>query len=373
MNIEQAEQAFDVAIGNGAEVADVKASQVGIESIFPTRVHEDDIQAGGDGLPNPIKARPRAEKAAQEAVEGADDIDDLDRLLYGDVPGEEGDEGEEGEEGDDPADEEDDDEEDEGEGEVLDELPAELANKKIRVLADGEELEVPLSEAVQGYQRLETFHRRLNGLTEVARNLETKATEVVAERTKAVELIDQLGNQLAEFLPTEPNWDEEFKKDSNAARKLQKNFETLKGKLTDLAKKRAEIVAKNEEDRAAALANFILTEKAKVRARNPHWSDPKKEKRDLVSMIRTLKSENFSDDEIKQLYDSRMIAIVLKASKYDRMTANRPKASQRGKAIIKPGAGRVRTAPKAVNRAQAQLSKTGRVEDAAAVFQHLLT
>lgn len=366
MNIEQAEQAFDAAIGSGAEVAKESVSQVGIESIFPTRQHEDDIEAGGDGLPNPIKRARAPEKAAQEAVEGpSDNIDDLDRMLYAD---EEGDENEEG-------DDDDDDEEDAGddaESDVYDELPEEIGSRKVKIIADGEEVVVPLSEAVQGYQRTEVFHRRLNELTVVAKDLETKATEVVAERTKAIDMIDQLGTQLAEFLPTEPNWDEQFKLDSKKARELQKNYETLKGKLTDLAKKRAEIVEANDRDNAIRLANFINTEKAKVARANPHWSDPKKQKRDLTSMVRTLKAEGFSDDEIKHLYDSRMIAIVLKASKYDRMTANRPQASQRGKPIIKPGAGRVRTAPKALGRAQAALSKTGRVEDAAAVFQQLL-
>lgn len=363
-SIEQAEEAFDAALGNsaaaGSEVAKSETSKVSLESIFPLRLHEDDVEAGGDDLPNPIR-RP-VEREARAAVEGEVEADDLEEILYGRTE--------------DQGDDQDDDQgQDQGgdQGEPAGDLPEGWGDVTVTAIVDGEEVEVTLSEAIAGYQRTETFHRRMNQLGDIAKNLEAKANEVTADRAKALEMIDQLGEQLAEFLPPEPNWDEEFKKDGNKARLLQKNYETLRNKIVGLAKQRAKVAEELAIDRQKQLNNFIAVEKQKIFAANPHWADEKKMARDLSSMARTLRAAGYTDEEIKHLYDSRQAVIALKASKYDRMTAKRPQASQRGKTLtVQSGAGRVRTAPKAVQKAQSQLSKTGRVEDAAAVFQHII-
>jgi hypothetical protein len=71
-----------------------------------------------------------------------------------------------------------------------------------------------------------------------------------------------------------------------------------------------------------------------------------------------------------------MLQVLLKASKYDRMMAAKPKPVIRqpqGKPIA-PGAGsaKQRTAQKGVSSAMKRLNRTGRLDDAAVVFDQLL-
>jgi len=70
-----------------------------------------------------------------------------------------------------------------------------------------------------------------------------------------------------------------------------------------------------------------------------------------------------------------MLNVLLKASKYDRMMAARPKPVVRpqGKPIP-PGAGsaKARTAQKGVTSAMKRLNRTGSMEDAAVVFDQII-
>jgi hypothetical protein len=93
-------------------------------------------------------------------------------------------------------------------------------------------------------------------------------------------------------------------------------------------------------------------------------------------MRRTALTHGFSEEEISQVYDSRMLNVLLKASKYDRMMAARPKPVNRG-ATPRPvpsGGGPARTKKSNSNYVSAakKLSKTGSIDDAAVVFDQII-
>jgi hypothetical protein len=70
-----------------------------------------------------------------------------------------------------------------------------------------------------------------------------------------------------------------------------------------------------------------------------------------------------------------MLQVLLKASKYDRMMAAKPKPFIRPKGKpIPPGAGsaKQRTAQKGVTSAMKRLNRTGSIEDAAVVFDQII-
>ena len=91
-------------------------------------------------------------------------------------------------------------------------------------------------------------------------------------------------------------------------------------------------------------------------------------------MRRTAMSHGFSEEEVAEIYDSRMLALLLKAAKYDRLKAARvPRLVDKAeKKPMNPGAGRASTAPKGINRAMKALNRTGSVSDATQVFAQIL-
>lgn len=357
--IEQAAAAFDVDMGAPKTVNSSSSPAVlQMDEIFPTRVKETDVVAGGDDTP--MEGESQQQTSAQRQVEGEPTEEDI---LYGDDAKDPESEDEEVEAAD-P-------DEVDPEVETVD-IDAE-GDRLVTVTIDGEEKVIPLREATQGYIRTQTFHQRLNHIDEVENTLRSEAATLLEEKKQVVTTLDALIGDQETLLPAEPDWDAEFAKDAAKARQKQKVFTEFNTKLSALRQRRhqaaLEVQAQVEKD----TVQFATKERKKFEDANPIWgSDPEKKKKDLASMVRTARAARLTDKEIAGIIDSRYLGILLKASKFDRMMAARPKSVPRGKSPVKPGAGRTRTVPKGVDRSQRQLQRTGSVADAAAVMDQII-
>jgi len=318
-----------------------------------------------------------------EAKGGGDDEPDPEELIYGDPKKGKADPGDSGEgdgpdsDGDD-ADEPDgkpDDDDEAAEKEGSEEEEAILA-QKVEVTVDGEPVEVSVKEALEGYIRTETFHRRMNQLDEAKKVVRRAAADAVQNYEYSMNVAQQMEAHMDQMIPKEPNWDEEFAKDPVAARKLQAYYEKANTFRGQLRKQLEDAAARQTESQRNQLAAFAEEESAKFESMNrKQWTDPKRKVKDLQSMRRTGLTAGFTEEELSQVYDSRMLQVLLKASKYDRMMAAKPKPVIRpqGKPIT-PGAGsaKARTAQSGVTSAMKRLNKTGSVEDAAVVFDQII-
>ena len=248
--------------------------------------------------------------------------------------------------------------------------------RKVEVTVDGEPVEVSIKEALEGYVRTETFHRRMNQLDEAKKIVRRAANDAVQNYEYSINLAKEMEAHMDTMIPKEPNWDEEYAKDPVKARELQKYYEKANAFRADLRKQQVEIAKKQYESNAAQLQAFVQEEASKFEQMNrKNWSDPKKREKDMQSMRKTAFAAGFSEEEVSQVYDSRMLQVLLKASKYDRMMANKPKpfVRQQGKPVP-PGTGsaKQRTVQKGVTSAMKRLNKTGSIEDAAVVFDQII-
>ena len=89
-------------------------------------------------------------------------------------------------------------------------------------------------------------------------------------------------------------------------------------------------------------------------------------------MKKTAMSAGFSEKEVDTVYDHRMLTILRKASKYDRMMASKPKPNKPVVKSLSPGNANRQAVPKEQAKASQRLRKTGSLEDAASVFQTFL-
>src|SRR4029450_5169565 len=109
-----------------------------------------------------------------------------------------------------------------------------------------------------------------------------------------------------------------------------------------------------------------------------YWAtDPKRKEKDLQAMRRTALTHGFSEDELSQVYDSRMLMVLLKASKFDRIMASRPKPVKQTNGVrpvpTTGGKTRTRVASREFQSASKSLAKTGSIEDAAVVFDNIIS
>lgn len=350
--LEQAAAAFDVALGNtGPQQRDNSSSNDRpVESMFDNLgdLEVDDespARGGGDDDEPPVRRKQQPAKMQEE-----NDDPDLDG---------------EGQDYEDPDDNADDDA-DEGDGEG-DEGEDGEEDDFYKVTVDGQEVEVPLREALDGYIRQETFHRRMNELDEVKKAIRNEAVGVLETRKKYVGMIDEMQRHLDALIPQEPNWVEEYKRNPEEAAALQERYNQMKQARSALKEEQDRVSREQLEEEERQTKEYIDTENKKILAMNPSWRNGDVMKRDLALMMDTATRLGFTEEEVRNTYDSRMVAVLLKAAKYDRLQQNKPKPVRRGKRPMKPGAGSTRTAPKG-SQAMKQLSRTGSVEDAAGVF-----
>lgn len=353
--LEQAAIAFDAEVsGSSPSGKSEEKQERPAERMFGNvgTLDDDSPIAGGDALP----VKTRAKQIVEDDGEGdtLPEFDDEGNVILREKEGEE--------EGD---------EEDQPEAKKKGEGDEDEEDDIFVVKVDGEEVEVGLREALDGYVRQETFYRRLSALNDVKQELVKQASDVAADRQKYVGLIEEMEKHLQLLSPKEPDWDAEYAKDPVAARQLEKRFKEYKDTLANLSAEKGKVSKEQSEADARAQRDYIETENRKIMATNPSWNNKEIFKRDTEAMALTAQAAGFSEEEIKQVYDHRMVAILLKAAKYDRLQANKPKPVRRGKKSVSSGAGSSRTAPRG-DQAMKQLSKTGSVDAAAAVFTGMI-
>jgi hypothetical protein len=248
---------------------------------------------------------------------------------------------------------------------------------RYEVTVDGQPQEVSLQEALNGYVRQETFHKRMAQV-----NAATQELEADYQRLKHGWAIWNKARQdyeedLINLTPKEPDWDAEFARDPRAAHAQQRIFQTIYNKLAMSrqirAQREAEIAAENDRRvRKFAVDGFSQFVMRNIKT----LPDEPTLKKNLQSMRKTAAAEGFSEYEVATVYDPRMLTILLKASKYDRMQANRlkPVDPSRGKTLT-PGAatplsGNGRRS--GFDDAQRRLASSGKLQDAVDVFRRLL-
>lgn len=363
MSIEEAASAIDRQItgnsGNG--YANLRETASRAEPIFGNSdSYEDDVVAGGDDIETPEEKAARLEEERRSGKgkkrnneEESEEPEDNE---------------EESEEPEDDDSDEDDDDSDE------DDDTKKLMSQKVVVRIDGgDPEEMTVREAIDGGIRVKTFQRRMNELDKVRTELSAHIDNFSNDRKKLDQQLEEAAELLSSLLPAEPNWDQLFAEDPAKAREIQKQYQAYQARVAEIRDKRSKTSKEYAEKEAKEFEEFARKEFPKF-ANYAKWRNDAEMRADLQSMRKTAQSIGFTQEEINTVVDSRMLTILLKASKFDRMMAAKPKVAKATKTPVNPGAGSgtVRSAHRGNVGAQRALVRTGSVEDAAAAFQSIL-
>ena len=335
-----------------------------MDDIFPSReMDRREREGGADDEPEIVRRR-RAEANGGRTTAPADAADADEPEL----PFEEEEQPQNEDEPDTEPEEEEDDEQDEESAGPID------LDQIVTVTIDGEPAEVSLKEALRGYIRTETFHRRLGDLQQGVTVLNTARQEVDTIRQAYLEQATLLNEYVTAFMPQEPNWDALYEQDPGNASRIERNWrsflEKVGGLRSNLENARAEATAEQQRN----LHLYAGQERAKLAHAHQEWKNEKVWQRDHDSMRRTARAAGYTDSEINQLYDARGVEILLKAAKYDRMMATKPKPVR---GAVNPTNGKGTTPPRravsrSFDRAEKRLSRTGSIQDAADAFERIL-
>jgi len=243
-------------------------------------------------------------------------------------------------------------------------------NQVVAVNVDGQRAEVSLQEALNGYVRAETFHRRLNQLGQVAQEIDKDRADLAEKRTYYTEMIPALMQQLQSLQPKEPDWDKLYAENAVEAAQLERQWRSYREKVGQLAQEHQRATAEQQREQERQQAVFEDTQRRQLAQWVPEWSDNKRWDRDRKAMIRTAAAVGYSEAELGQLRDARPTMVLLWASRYLQLMQNKPKPARKQQGALRPGAISARgAAPNGLARAEKRLQRTGSVRDAARAFE----
>ena len=242
------------------------------------------------------------------------------------------------------------------------------------VKVDGKDVSVTLDELQKGYSRTQDYTRKTQQIAEVRKQVEAETQAVRAERAQYAQLLGALQAQLQ---ATEPQVDLDrlYNEDPIEWVRQKEILRERQEKAYAIQAEQQRLAQLSQQEQQQAMEQQLIAQKDALLAALPEWKDPKKAKAEKVLVVETAKSVGFTEDDLKQVYDHRLVLLLRKAGLYDQMMSKRqgikPVVSN-GPRPAKPGAaGRVSTTTEST-RAKQRLAKTGRIDDAASAIELLL-
>jgi hypothetical protein len=242
------------------------------------------------------------------------------------------------------------------------------------VKVDGKEVSVTLDELQKGYSRTQDYTRKTQQIAEVRKQAEAETYAVRAEREQYAQLLGALQTQLQS---SEPQIDLErlYHEDPIEWVRQKEVMRERQEKLGAIYSEQQRLSQVSQYEQQQAMEAQLASQQEALLAALPEWKDPKKAKAEKALVIESAKAAGFSDEDLKSVYDHRLVLLLRKAALFDQMVSKRQGIKpvvNNGPRSAKPGAaGRVSTTTESM-RAQQRLAKTGRVDDAAdAIFKLL--
>ena len=242
------------------------------------------------------------------------------------------------------------------------------------VKVDGKEVAVTLEELQNGYSRTQDYTRKTQQIAEVRKQVEQETQAVRAERQQYAQLLGALQAQLQ---ATEPQVDMDrlYNEDPIEWVRTKEVMRERQEKALAIQAEQQRLSQLSQYEQQRAMEEQLSKEKDALLAALPEWRDPKKAQAEKALVVESAKAAGFSEDDLKSVYDHRLVLLLRKAGLYDQMVSKRQGIKpvvNNGPRPAKPGAaGRVSTTTEGT-RAKQRLAKTGRVDDAASAIELLL-
>jgi hypothetical protein len=244
----------------------------------------------------------------------------------------------------------------------------------VTVTIDGKTEQLPVEEVAKGYQRQQDYSRKTMALAEERKMLETEAMAVKQERAQYQQLLTALSQQWQQAQQQEPDWQKLYDSDPLEYVRQKDIWRDRQEKLAASQQEMQRLQALSAAEQQKQLAQIVEQGRQKLPELVPEWKDAKKWEADRTRLLEYGKKVGYSDQELAQAYDPRAIAVMYKAMRYDEMVAKVPRPVVNKGPKVAP-AGSANSAPRAaseVTKAKQRLAQTGRVQDAASIFERML-
>jgi hypothetical protein len=261
---------------------------------------------------------------------------------------------------------------DEDEEETEEEAP-----QTFTVKASGEEKEVTFDELVSGYQLGADYTKKTQELAENRKAVEAEAKAIIeaqqvrdtyAQRLQAVEQLLRMNDSTEDLVSMREN-------DPIGYAVKVADMTEKKEQLQAVRAEQQRIAQQQQADRAQAMQRQIAQESAKLAEVLPEFSDKAKGEQIRNEIRNYGKTVGFTDQELSQVYDSRHVLVLHKAAMYDKLQKSKPGVQKKvanAPKMIKSGTKQTKNSNDVQRRQKQQLKGSGKVRDAAKLFENFI-
>jgi len=178
-----------------------------------------------------------------------------------------------------------------------------------QIIVNGEKIDVDLDELKAGYQKDADYRRKTEELAIEKRQLLSDKDRLTKDYSTKLEGLDNLTRTLNAEVNSElssKELDKLFDEDPTEAAKLERKIRRRRETIAQAQRK----LRSNQEDQ---FQEILREEQKKVALKHPDFGDPIKGSSLKTNMRNYLLGRHFNEQEINQVYDSRMFDVIMDA------------------------------------------------------------
>ena len=264
---------------------------------------------------------------------------------------------------------------DEEDGEEETEVEEEEEQPVYRVTVDGEEIEVTQDELINGYSRQQDYTRKTQELANQRKTIEEQSKELAQRDALYKQLLPKMEAEIQASMVDEPDWKTLVDEDPVAYVREQQIWNEKKEKLEAAKAERQRVEQEAYEKQQQQLAQFVQEGQQKLLEIIPEWKNAEvAQKEKLAIRDYGINVLGYAPQEMDAIYDYRAL-LGLRNGWLNSQTveATKKKPTQKAPArVARPGTTTRKKTVAPVKRAKQVLAKSGKVQDAAKVFEQFL-
>jgi len=243
------------------------------------------------------------------------------------------------------------------------------------VKVDGQEVEVTQEELVNGYSRQQDYTRKTQELSQQRKTIEQKQSELEQRDAIYSQLLPKMEAQLNSALGEEPDWNALYEDDPVGYVRQQQVWNEQKQKLEAVQAEQQRLQQESFVEQQKLIQQQVEEGQTKLLEVIPEWQNQEvanKEKAEIASYATEVLG--YTQEEINSVYDWRALLGLRKAWLSDKIAETvKKKPTQKAPArVARPGTANKRKSVAPVKRAKQRLAKSGKLQDAAKVFEQLI-
>jgi len=244
------------------------------------------------------------------------------------------------------------------------------------ISVNGEDKEVTLEELQSGYSRQQDYTRKTQELAQQRKTIENQQQELAQKDAIYSQLLPKLEATLKGELANEPDWNALYEADPIAYVREKDIWNEKKQKLQSVQAEQQRTHQEAQVEQQKKLAEFVEYGNQQLLQQIPEWQNNEvagKEK--LAIREYGINVLGYTPQEMDSVYDYRVLLGLRNAwlqQKTVEATKKKPTEKKAVARTARPGTSNVPKTSTPVKKARQTLAKTGKVQDAAKLFEQII-